>query len=626
MPSAAAPAVTVTPAGPAPPALLDDAALWKAISSPARRASVADGAQEALAALAAAQALSPDQAAASPDGLLQPRAFRSRAASTPNHQLTPDQIHMPAPLHPLHLSGSPSGAKPAWGSAPAARQWPAGQQSAAAAAAATQASIWNTPQSTLASLSAEKAFLEADLPSRQYRSLSFAVPGSSDHQAAEAFRARFQDAPLPEAVEAGDMTEEEFAAMPKSRSRSKSSSAIYTVDEFGGPSPAALAAAQAAAQMHMLQQMHLHHHQQQQPQQPQQQQQQQQMADISSIWRDSARTPELLHRRASTQPSHQMFVWEALRSSNLATPADMNGDNTEDLLERFRQQQAAQMRRFSVAPSVVTRFISSNVDQPEQPPPGEFDPTSRRRHSLAVTTLDRKLNMRFLAEGFSALGINDQIEEIDDYFENTESRVRAWAEAGKNLQMNQTPASPISAISPAARPVLRFPIYVVEFKAGRIDYFYLADDFVGSVSVGDLAIVEADRGKDLGKVIETNINSLPDLQLYQATHADGLIDSHMANREITPKRLFRLAQPQEVALLLTKGQDEAKAMGVCQVKIRQRKLPMEIVDAEYQWDRRKLTFYFVAERRVDFRELVRELFKIYKTRIWMCAVNPMRIE
>ncbi|KAI9312258.1 PSP1 C-terminal conserved region-domain-containing protein [Dichotomocladium elegans] len=48
---------------------------------------------------------------------------------------------------------------------------------------------------------------------------------------------------------------------------------------------------------------------------------------------------------------------------------------------------------------------------------------------------------------------------------------------------------------------------------------------------------------------------------------------------------------------------------------------MDIVDAEYQWDRRKLTFYFVAERRVDFRELVRDLFRIYKTRIWMCSVN-----
>ncbi len=41
-------------------------------------------------------------------------------------------------------------------------------------------------------------------------------------------------------------------------------------------------------------------------------------------------------------------------------------------------------------------------------------------------------------------------------------------------------------------------------------------------------------------------------------------------------------------------------------------------------DRNKLTFYFAAERRIDFRELVRDLFRIYKTRIWMCAVDKNR--
>ncbi|KAJ2361086.1 hypothetical protein H4S02_011773, partial [Coemansia sp. RSA 2611] len=55
-------------------------------------------------------------------------------------------------------------------------------------------------------------------------------------------------------------------------------------------------------------------------------------------------------------------------------------------------------------------------------------------------------------------------------------------------------------------------------------------------------------------------------------------------------------------------------------KVQQRKMSMHIADAEFQFDRRKLTFYFTADRRVDFRELVRELFKHFKTRIWMCHV------
>ncbi|KAJ3340829.1 hypothetical protein HDU91_000798 [Kappamyces sp. JEL0680] len=366
------------------------------------------------------------------------------------------------------------------------------------------------------------------------------------------------------------MTEEEYNDMPKGRSRSKSSSAIFgftSEDEMDQVRP---------------------------------------MPDMSSIW-GSSTAPQPLHRRASTQPSQQTLMWEALRAAQLATPQDMNGANTEELMER-------------------------NVDVPQENSsvlqvPSQYD--ARRRHSMAGPVFDRKLNTKFLSEGFEALGLNEtdaskQLEKIDDYFENTESRTRAFMEAGKNLQANQDIVSPI--VRSPSTPALThtWPLYVVEFKAGRTDYFYLSPEAAHlQINVGDLAIVEADRGKDLGKVIETSINSLAELQLYQATHEDPLVDSHNAvGKDIHPKRIFRLAEPSEVAMLLQKGQDEAKANGLCQIKIRQKKLPMEIVDAEYQWDRRKLTFYFVADRRIDFRELVRELFKIYKTRIWMVSIWP----
>ncbi len=52
---------------------------------------------------------------------------------------------------------------------------------------------------------------------------------------------------------------------------------------------------------------------------------------------------------------------------------------------------------------------------------------------------------------------------------------------------------------------------------------------------------------------------------------------------------------------------------------------MQVLDAEYQFDRHKLTFYFEAERRIDFRELVSELFSQYKTRIWMQQVDTSSI-
>ncbi|KAI8598954.1 PSP1 C-terminal conserved region-domain-containing protein, partial [Dissophora ornata] len=177
-------------------------------------------------------------------------------------------------------------------------------------------------------------------------------------------------------------------------------------------------------------------------------------------------------------------------------------------------------------------------------------------------------------------------------------------------------------------------LYVVEFKAGRNDLFYVAENSGMSLKTGDLVIVEADRGRDLGKITNDSITP-QQIQAMQAQQAEiaaiqaqqdgsggGGSGGHRAPKEIHPKRIFRLAQASEIALQAVKGQDEIKAMMVCQTKVRQKRLPMEVVDAEYQWDRRKLTFYFVAERRIDFRELVRDLFKIYKTRIWMYAVSP----
>ena len=52
---------------------------------------------------------------------------------------------------------------------------------------------------------------------------------------------------------------------------------------------------------------------------------------------------------------------------------------------------------------------------------------------------------------------------------------------------------------------------------------------------------------------------------------------------------------------------------------------MHVLDAEYQFDRHKLTFFFEADGRIDFRELVRDLFSIYKTRIWMQQVSVLQV-
>ncbi|KAL1923882.1 60S ribosomal uL16 domain-containing protein [Calcarisporiella thermophila] len=138
---------------------------------------------------------------------------------------------------------------------------------------------------------------------------------------------------------------------------------------------------------------------------------------------------------------------------------------------------------------------------------------------------------------------------------------------------------------------------LVEFKAGRTGAYYTTDGL--RVQVGDLVIVEADRGNDLGKVVDDAYS-----QSLMQQPQRGLGEAGEAGEgRPKPKRIFRLALPAEVTSLISKSYDEAKALSVCLNKVRQRGLEMEVVDAEFQWDRRKLTFYFVSEHRIDFREL-----------------------
>lgn len=161
--------------------------------------------------------------------------------------------------------------------------------------------------------------------------------------------------------------------------------------------------------------------------------------------------------------------------------------------------------------------------------------------------------------------------------------------------------------------------YVVEFKIKRTDAFYIAPEYSTPVKIGDRVIVQGDRGKDLGVVIRDAIT----IEEYKKEfgHFAAGPDGSQSNKEVEPKKIYRLAQPHEIALLPAKAEDEAKALDLVREKTAQRDFFMKVVDAEYQWDRRKLTFYFISDRRIDFRDLVRELFKIYKTRIWMCAVT-----
>jgi cell fate regulator YaaT (PSP1 superfamily) len=135
--------------------------------------------------------------------------------------------------------------------------------------------------------------------------------------------------------------------------------------------------------------------------------------------------------------------------------------------------------------------------------------------------------------------------------------------------------------------------YVVEFKGGRSDVFYSNQL---PYKRNELVIVEADRGRDLGKIKQENI-SREQLEIYYvqlksaASHANGVdqedlqaeVKTSYAPNEIYIKSIYRTATRDEITLFMAKGQDESKALMVCQSKIKQKKLNMQVVDAEYQW-------------------------------------------
>jgi cell fate regulator YaaT (PSP1 superfamily) len=143
----------------------------------------------------------------------------------------------------------------------------------------------------------------------------------------------------------------------------------------------------------------------------------------------------------------------------------------------------------------------------------------------------------------------------------------------------------------------------VTFKGNRRDFFLWEADDPPPLRTG--VIVDADRGEDLGYVHSTGW--LADKRNLGTPHGYGAAGA--------TKRVRRLATADEVrrAAELRAQDEDARRRAMERVKANQ--LVMKLSDAEWQWDRKKLTLYFTAEKRVDFRTLVRELASMFRTRI-----------
>lgn len=157
------------------------------------------------------------------------------------------------------------------------------------------------------------------------------------------------------------------------------------------------------------------------------------------------------------------------------------------------------------------------------------------------------------------------------------------------------------------RNYLGTTLCIVQFGSGNRCFGIYKGLFLAK---GAFVIIEADRGEDCGSVIIDGISPEEIEEL-----------SVKYNITTETKKIYRIATDKDKLMLLEQNDLEQIAVNSCSEKVKEKKLPMEIVSAEYQWDRNKLTFYFKSDKRIDFRELVKELYKTYKTRIWMCAIE-----
>lgn len=135
----------------------------------------------------------------------------------------------------------------------------------------------------------------------------------------------------------------------------------------------------------------------------------------------------------------------------------------------------------------------------------------------------------------------------------------------------------------------------VRFKGAGKVYYFAANGI--TAAVGDTAVVETARGVECGEVMLAN-QEIPDEQISAPL-----------------KAVLRLATKQDLMTLERNRRREKEAFAICEEKIRFRNLDMKLVDVECTFDNTKILFYFTADARVDFRELVKDLAGVFRTRI-----------
>ncbi len=140
----------------------------------------------------------------------------------------------------------------------------------------------------------------------------------------------------------------------------------------------------------------------------------------------------------------------------------------------------------------------------------------------------------------------------------------------------------------------------LSFKGNRKEYYKNPMHF--PIKTNDYLLVETDKGQDLGKV-------------------SAVTETFEPKVAISEFEIIRKADEKDVKVLEQNRHDEETVLTQSKEKIKELGLVMKLMDVEFQLDRKKLSFYYTAEERVDFRELVRVLAGMFRTRIEMRQIG-----
>jgi cell fate regulator YaaT (PSP1 superfamily) len=151
----------------------------------------------------------------------------------------------------------------------------------------------------------------------------------------------------------------------------------------------------------------------------------------------------------------------------------------------------------------------------------------------------------------------------------------------------------------------------VRFKGTRKAYFAW-EDAEAPLRTGEAVLVEVERGRDLGRITAVGDVAAKKCSGCTSCAVGGETE---AAEPAPPKPVTRRATPDDLRVHDENRRSEEDARRKVIERVRAHNLIMKVSDTEWQWDRNKLTIYFTAEKRVDFRALVRDLASLFRTRI-----------